>query len=58
MSLLRVLEGELSVQILTAAILAILFLQSGLDKIFDWKGNLSWLKSHFGSSPLKSVVPP
>ena len=57
MSLLRVLEGELSVQILTAAILAILFLQSGLDKIFDWKGNLSWLKSHFGSSPLKSGVP-
>ncbi|UZR95573.1 DoxX family membrane protein [Chondrinema litorale] len=57
MSLLKVLEGELSVQILTAAILAILFLQSGLDKIFDWKGNLDWLKSHFGSSPLKSVVP-
>ena len=37
---------------------AILFLQSGLDKIFDWKGNLGWLKGHFEKSPLKSVVAP
>lgn len=38
------------------AILAILFLQSGLDKVFDFKGNLEWLKGHFGSSPLKGMV--
>jgi uncharacterized membrane protein YphA (DoxX/SURF4 family) len=34
-----------------------LFLQSGLDKVFDWKGNLSWLESHFAKSPLKNMVP-
>lgn len=40
-----------------AAFLSIVFLQSGLDKIFDWKGNLSWLRSHFEKSPLGGVVP-
>lgn len=37
---------------------AIVLLQSGLDKIFDWKGNLSWLQSHFEKTPLKSFVTP
>ena len=37
---------------------AIVLLQSGLDKIFDWKGNLSWLQSHFEKTPLKSTVTP
>ncbi|MEJ2584225.1 MAG: DoxX family protein [Robiginitalea sp.] len=37
--------------------LAITFVQSSLDKVFDWNGNLSWLKSHFEKSPLKAVVP-
>ncbi|MEM8509896.1 MAG: DoxX family protein [Bacteroidota bacterium] len=37
--------------------LAIVFLQSGLDKILDWSGNLTWLKSHFSKSVLKNVVP-
>ncbi|MDA8693415.1 DoxX family protein [Saprospiraceae bacterium] len=37
---------------------AILFLQSGLDKIFDWKGNLEWLTGHFAESPLASLVKP
>ena len=32
---------------------AVLFLQSGLDKIFDWKGNLDFHKEHFANSPLK-----
>ena len=27
-------------RLLVTAFLAILFLQSGLDKVFDWKGNL------------------
>lgn len=35
----------------------ITFLQSGLDKLVDWKGNLSWLKGHFAQSPLKNIVP-
>lgn len=35
----------------------ITFLQSGIDKITDWNGNLSWLKNHFANSPLKNMVP-
>ena len=36
---------------------AILFLQSGLDKVVDWRGNLSWLTGHFAKSPLRALVP-
>jgi hypothetical protein len=43
---------------LCAAFLAILFLQSGLDKVVDWKGNLGWLTGHFAKSPLRGVVVP
>lgn len=45
------------VQILAAAFLAILFLQSGIDKIVDRRGNLEWLKGHFAKSPLHGFVP-
>jgi hypothetical protein len=34
-----------------------LFLQSGLDKIFDRQTNLEWLTSHFSKSPLAGIVP-
>jgi hypothetical protein len=44
-------------QILVAAFLAILFLQSGIDKIADRRGNLEWLKVHFAKSPLAGTVP-
>ena len=44
-------------QILVAALLAILFLQSGIDKIVDRGGNLEWLKGHFAKSPLSGTVP-
>ena len=44
-------------QIFTAAFLAILFLQSGIDKVVDRRGNLEWLKGHFAKSPLAGVVP-
>jgi hypothetical protein len=44
-------------QILGSAFLAILFLQSGIDKIIDHRGNLDWLKGHFSKSPLGGVVP-
>jgi len=37
--------------------LAILFLQSGMDKVMDWRGNLGYLQPHFAKSPLASVVP-
>src|SRR5216117_4261731 len=44
-------------QICASAFLAILFLQSGVDKIIDRRGNLEWLKGHFAKSPLAGVVP-
>ena len=44
-------------QIFAAAFLAILFLQSGIDKAADRRGNLEWLKGHFAKSPLAGSVP-
>jgi diacylglycerol kinase len=44
-------------QILVTALLAILFLQSGIDKIVERRGNLEWLKGHFAKSPLAGSVP-
>ena len=44
-------------QALCALFLAITFLQSGLDKVVDWKGNLGWLSGHFAKTPLRGMVP-
>ena len=44
-------------QVLSSAFLAILFLQSGIDKVVDRRGNLEWLKGHFAKSPLAGMVP-
>lgn len=44
-------------ELLLLLFLIITFLQSALDKILDWKGNLSWLKSHFSKTPFKNMVP-
>lgn len=44
-------------EILILIFLIITFLQSGLDKIVDWNGNISWLKSHFEATFFKSIVP-
>jgi diacylglycerol kinase len=44
-------------QIFGSAFLSILFLQSGIDKVVDYRGNLEWLKGHFAKSPLAGVVP-
>ena len=44
-------------QLLVSAFLAILFLQSGIDKIVDRQGNLQWLSGHFAKSPLAGMVP-
>lgn len=43
--------------LLGAMLLAILFIQSGLDKVFDWKGNLGWLNGHFSKTFLSGFVP-
>ena len=44
-------------QLLVSAFLAILFLQSGIDKVVDRQGNLQWLSGHFAKSPLAGFVP-
>src|SRR5881227_1484863 len=44
-------------QILTSAFLAVLFLQSGIYKIVDRRGNLEFLQGHFAKSPLAGTVP-
>ena len=41
-----------------ALLIAILFIQSGSDKVIDWKGNLDFLKSHFSKTIFASTVPP
>ncbi len=45
-------------QALPTLFLAILFLQSGIDKVIDFRGNQGWLTQHFGNSPLRGVVTP
>jgi hypothetical protein len=54
----ELIEPLASVKLLTGAMLAILFLQSGIDKVVDFAGNLAWLKGHFANSPLKGQVKP
>ena len=44
-------------QVFVSAFFAILFLQSGIDKIIDRRGNLEWLTGHFSKSPLAGLVP-
>jgi uncharacterized membrane protein YphA (DoxX/SURF4 family) len=50
-------EAVYLAQILAAVFLAILFLQSGIDKLIDRRGNLEWLRAHFAKSPLGGIVP-
>ena len=58
MSILHSSNGAVfALQVLTSAFFAILFLQSGIDKVVDRKGNLEWLTGHFAKSPLAGLVP-
>ena len=43
--------------LLAALMVAVLFLQSGLDKVVDWAGNLGWLTGHFSKTFLAPLVP-
>ncbi|AUC16682.1 DoxX family protein [Tenacibaculum sp. SZ-18] len=45
-------------EILLLLFLIVTFLQSGIDKVTDWGGNLSFIKDHFKNSPLKNFVSP
>lgn len=44
-------------EVLVLLFLVVTFLQSGIDKLLDWKGNVSFITDHFKSSPLKNSVP-
>ena len=44
-------------EVLILLFLIITFVQSGIDKITDWKGNVDFIKGHFKNSPLKNSVP-
>lgn len=50
-------QGMWFIQALISVFFAILFIQSGLDKVLDWKGNLEWLTGHFANSFLAKTVP-
>ena len=44
--------------VLVLIFLAVTFIQSAYDKVFAWRGNVDWLKSHFANtSLLKNNVP-
>ena len=51
------LDGMKLLRILVSLFISILFLQSCLYKVFDWKGNVSYFTDHFSKSPLKGTVP-
>jgi diacylglycerol kinase len=56
-AVLRAPEATYLLQIFASAFLTILFLQSGIDKVLDRRGNYEWLKGHFAKSPFAGLVP-
>jgi uncharacterized membrane protein YphA (DoxX/SURF4 family) len=38
------------------AFLAVLFLQSGLDKVFDWSGNKAYITGYLAKTPMRPVA--
>jgi uncharacterized membrane protein YphA (DoxX/SURF4 family) len=56
MDLTTLLTPVPSLQVLCLLFLAILFLQSGFDKVLDYNGNLEWLTEHFSKGPFKGTV--
>lgn len=50
-------SADTLLKIAIAVAFAIVFIQSGVDKLMNPKENLDWLKSHFGKSVLKNTVP-
>jgi len=46
-----------STEILILLFLIVTFLQSGVDKVTDWNGNVSFIRDHFKNSPFKNSVP-
>ena len=55
---LHILEGSIwLLQLFVSAFLAVLFAQSGIDKVVDRRANLEFLQGHFAKSPLAAIVP-
>lgn len=51
------LSGASLMQLFFSLMVAILFIQSGLDKVFNWKGEKDFYTSHFKDSLLNGTVP-
>ncbi|WP_375562128.1 DoxX family membrane protein [Bernardetia sp. OM2101] len=51
-------EAKLFLQIICSLFLAILFIQSGFNKVFRWDENWSWLVDHFKDSYLEKPITP
>ena len=49
--------GETLIQVLTSLFVSILFIQSGLDKIFNYQTEKEFYQSHFKNSILRNTVP-
>ncbi|MBL4578172.1 MAG: DoxX family protein [Flavobacteriales bacterium] len=47
----------LIINVLCVAFFTVLLIQSGVDKLLDWEGNLSWLTGHFKDSLFSNMVP-
>ena len=53
---MEIFNGHATI-VITLLFLVVTFLQSGIDKITDWKGNVAFISDHFKNSPLKNIVP-
>ncbi|QNM85048.1 DoxX family membrane protein [Polaribacter pectinis] len=52
-----ILFSDHPAEILILFFLIVTFIQSGIDKLLDWNGNVSFITQHFENSPLKNSVP-
>jgi putative oxidoreductase len=53
------MSPDLIARLLVTAFCAVVFLQSSLDKLTDWRGNLAYFQDHFTGSPFSpAVIPP
>ena len=50
------INGKALLQLLLTIFVAILFIQSGLDKVFNYKAEQSFYRQHFAKTFLKSTV--
>ena len=42
--------------LLVLTLLALTFIQSGYEKVMDWKGNIAFLREHFAKTSLQKYV--